>query len=264
MAAARSILSTIYRNTNITLLAFLTVNLTTVILAAEIEQTEVESFTLVHKLGDKKVTTHYAPSLFAIYQETGREGILIDFFAEHIYWYVSGSNKRLLRQRSFRDFRAADQAIHEYSRLITGFTPPQLEPTAGQPWRFLQPITTTKKDASARCANVRLVNALGEELEMCVIRDHNVRRLDFLNRYYRAMPKKVQAILESSAELFLYSEGVIPMVGKRRGKPFELVEYKHWWRPKRDFQPPPKGETVTPPSRYPRIYLEASQESVQN
>ena len=80
---------------------------------------------------------------------------------------------------------------------------------------------------------------------MCVIRDRKVRQLEFLSRFYQNMPAKLQQMVEESAELFLYTKGIVPVVGMRRGKRFHLLEFEQHRKPAKAFAPPPGFEPGT-------------------
>jgi hypothetical protein len=51
--------------------------------------------------------------------------------------------------------------------------------------------------------------------------------VEFMEKYFEQLPTQLKRDLESSEEIFLYSQGLLPVLWKRRGRSFELRSIKH-------------------------------------
>lgn len=191
---------------------------------------------------------YYAPQLERVRIDSGGSVTLIDYKRGDAYMRAESSAGWV--KRSFREFDKQQERISRDSLQVGGFVPPE-KPMDQLRWRV------KRESAGNECSNIILANQHGEESNMCVIRDARVKQLDFIRRYLKRTPMELRGLLESSEELFLYAQGMVPIRGKRRGSEFTQEPFMPTDAKAKLFSLPSAKELVGPAELYRSRYFEA-------
>jgi hypothetical protein len=195
--------------------------------AATLPVPEVQVIVMERQNSGISIKTMYAPQLAMIRLEIGNRVTVIDL-PHQLVWWLAKQNHQLVNEQSFSQLIKSEQTVRLDTKKFTGFEIPALETLGIHDWQ-LQPssVEYIRNQQPAFCQTVELKNRSGEIISMCVRQDQAIQRLEFMEKYFEQLPTQLKRDLESSEEIFLYSQGLLPVLWKRRGRSFELRSIKH-------------------------------------
>ena len=199
--------------------------------------------------------TYYSPKLKALRYE-GPEKTVIIQFAKRRGFVIFKRGKRVVREIEFEKFRRADELAQRYTRDLVGVSIGN-GATHYRKWAMLKMSSDASDLGGQRCFWADLVNQFNERLSMCVIRDARVRQLAFLKEFTRNIPSQLQDVVEDSAELFLYSQGIVPIHWKKKGKTVNLQRLSTETILPKWFEPPVLVKREDYGSHYKNLYFKA-------
>jgi hypothetical protein len=220
-----------------------------------LNRARLEVIVIVRKKSKQLEITYYSPQLKALRFEGPNKTVIIQF-AKGRGFIIFKNGKRVVREIDFEKFRYADEQAQRYTRDLMGIAVGN-GTTHQRKWALLNMSEISTKINFQSCYWASLVNQFKERLAMCVIRDARVRQLAFMKEYFLKIPSQLREVVEDSSELFLYSQGIVPIHWKKKGKLVEVQNYSTETVLPRWFEPPMNLAKEDYGSHYRHLYLKA-------
>ena len=190
-----------------------------------------------HNINGKLITTYYSSLLTSIYQQDGANVTLFDLKNQQVYWFEH-QNPKVVRYLDFSDLNESEAHVQKLSQQILGFPGDSEASMPNFDWSIHRLGHSLSRQNHHDCQAVTLKDNKNTEVSMCVVSDARVSPLIFLDRYYNNIPQRLLLNLDSTAEIFLYRHGLVPLYGSRRGRSFEVVDVRLENVGSKFFQPP--------------------------